>query len=194
MNDAPIGTYVPPKNYSLVPDGLYPAHVKDAYVLMACCSPKKCLHTHTMENPVIPEIDKWGKSRVAVRFELDDEVGPDNGPISINRYFSISYGATGGTYAAFATFLQAVTGIKCGDKAQRNVKPSEIIGKPLQVLTANVEKDDTTRTNITGTLPPKKQTAPATFNPAAAPKPVQTAAEKLGVDGDDGLNLEDLPF
>lgn len=195
MNDSAIGTYQPPKNYSVVPDGLYPAHVVDAYILMACCAPKKCVHTHTAENPIVPEIDKWGKSRIAVKFELDDEVGPDNGPISINRYFSISYGATGGTFAALATFIQAVTGIKCGDKTQRNVKPSDLIGKPLEIFAENVESNGAMRTNITKTLSPKPQVAkPAPVTaPAPAPVAAKTTAAKLGLAEDD-LDLDSMPF
>lgn len=184
MNDAPIGTYASTTVYASVPDDIYEATVAHAEVMM------------DKEDSRIPFTDKFGKNRLRVKFVLDEEVGPDNGPVELSRQFAISYGATGGTYAALASFIEAVLGLKCGDKAQRNVKPSELLNRKLRIQVKNVEKDDKTFCNVVGTFAPKAKAAPAR---AAAPAPasVKSPAARLGVDEDafDALPDEDeIPF
>jgi len=175
MNDDPIGTYAASTSYASVPDDIYPATVTHAEVMM------------DKDDPRLPFTDKFGKNRLRVKFTLDEEVGPDNGPIELSRQFAISYGATGGTYAALASFIEACMGIKCGDKAQRNVRPSELLERKLRVQVKNVEKDDKTFCNVVGTFAPKK-TAVAP-RPTAAP--ATSAAASVGLEEGD---LDDLPF
>jgi hypothetical protein len=175
MNDNPIGTYAASTSYASVPDDIYEATVTAAEVMM------------DKENPVLPFADKFGKNRLRVKFTLDEEVGPDNGPIELNRQFAISYGATGGTYAALASFIEATMGLKCGDKAQRNVRPSELVNRKLRVQVKNVEKDDKTFCNVVGTFAPKAK--------SAAPRPAPAATHRPAADvGLEDADLEELPF
>lgn len=166
-----IGSYAPPVDYSSVPDDIYEATIASASIVME------------KDQPTVPLIDKFGKSRVLVKFTLDNETGNDGGSVELRRQFAISYGATGGTYAALAQLIQAATGIKCGDKAQRNVTTEQLQGARLRVQTATVEKDDKTYTNVVATFPPKAQGA----RPAAQTK----AAASLGLADDD---LDEIPF
>jgi hypothetical protein len=171
-----IGQYAAQSSYAAVPDDIYEAEITSAEIVMDKTDPR------------IPETDKWGKNRIRIRFALDDQIGDDGGPVELSRLFAISYGATAGTYAALANLIQATTGIKCGDKAQRNVTTEQLVGKALRVQVANVEKDDKTFCNVVGTFAPKAKPAAARPAPVAAPK---TAAAKLGLDDDD---LDSIPF
>lgn len=157
-------------DFASVPDDIYPATITHASVVM------------DKDNPNMPATDKWGKNRLLVKFELDDEKDDAGGPIELRRQFAISYGQTGGTYAALANLIQAATGIKNGDKAQRHVTTEELVGKKVRVQTATVEKDDKTYTNVVGTFAPKKA--------AVAARPVISQQQ---IDDEAPID-DDLPF
>jgi hypothetical protein len=171
----PIGAYAAKSDYSTVPDDIYEATITHASVVM------------DKDAPNIPATDKWGKNRLLVKVELDTETDDAGGPIELRRQFAISYGQTGGTYAALANLIQAVTGIKNGDKAQRNVTTEELVGKKLRVQTATVERDDKTYTNIVATFAPKKAREVA-LAPAPAPRAsAQQVADEAALD-------DEIPF
>jgi len=111
-------------------------------------------------------VDKWGRQRIIIKVALFDDNG-DGNTVEVRRYFAISYGQSkdSGRWSALAEFLEAVTGTKCGDKAQQNIKGKDILGKPLRVKTANVEKDGKTYTNMVEFFPAN---ASDTRPPAAA--------------------------
>lgn len=177
-----IGQYAAQTTYAAVPDDIYEATICHASVVMDTA------------NPALPATDKFGKNRLLVKFELDNEVDDAGGPVELRRQFAISYGATGGTYAALAQLIQATMGVKCGDKAQRHVTTEELVGKKLRVQTATVDKDDKTFCNVIGTFAPKKPpalaVAPAPRPAAIAPAP-QNTAQRAGLEEAD---LADLPF
>lgn len=171
--------YVEAPKPSLEPD-VYPATISVCTIVM------------DIANPKLPETDKWGKNRLLVKVVLDNEVGPDNGPIELSRKVAISYGQTAGTYSALAQLIQATLGIKCGDKAQRNVTTEQLLNAKVRVQTAVVEKDDKTYLNIVGFFAPKKAQAPEAVAEPAPLAAVKTPAARLGIE-DDG-SLDDLPF
>lgn len=163
-----IGQYATEKARAVIEPDLYTATITAAEIVM------------DKDKPGIPMIDQWGKSRLLLKVELDDEIGPDNGPIELRRQLAISYGQTAGTYAALAQLIQAVTGVKCGDHMQRQVTTEELVGAKVRVQTAIVEKDGKSYTNIVGFFAPKRAAA----RPAPAPIE-QTTDEELE---------DDIPF
>jgi hypothetical protein len=153
-----ISQYAVTKDRSIIEPDVYPATISHCSVVM--------------ENG-LPKLDQYGKTRLLVRVTLDDETGPDGGPIELQRSLAISYGRNSqtGVYAAMAQLIQAATGIPCGDKAQPHVMTEDLLGKPLRVQTDNVESNGAVYTNIVSFLPVKKRDPKAA--PAAKPVPPQ---------------------
>ncbi len=172
-----IGQYAAePKRPEIEPD-VYAGQITLAAVVM------------DKDNPALPLTDKWGKNRLQIKVQLE-ELDDEGNPIELRRQLAIAYGQTGGTYAALAQLIQAVTGVKCGDKAQRNVTTEQLQGAKIRVQTAIVEKDEKTYTNIVGFFAPKKSGA----LPAGQTPPIVAAhapASAVGLDEDD---LSSLPF
>lgn len=170
-----ISDFAPAKDYSRVEEGRYPATITKAEI---------------QRNPDGTAIEnQWGKTQILFHFELENETDAAGGPIELRRKLSISYGAMAGAYAPLAMLIQAATGIKCGDKAQRNVTTEQLVGARLLVDTENVEKDDKTYTNVTG-FKPYKVTRPAatvTNIPEAVRRSQQLADEEPLLD-------EEIPF
>lgn len=156
----------------------------------------KCNVVMDKDNPALAATNQWGKNQVSVTIQLDDERDDEGNPIELRRWINISYGQSKGTYAPLAQLIQAATGIKTGDKAQRNVTTEELTGKRLRVQTANVvsEKDGKPYCNLVGFFAPRKSGAIPPGQPTALVAPPQaapkTAAARLGLDED---ALDDLP-
>lgn len=173
-----IGQYAAePKRPDIEPD-VYAGQITLAAVVM------------DKDNPAVPLTDKWGKNRLQIKVQLE-ELDDEGNPIELRRQLAIAYGQTGGTYAALAQLIQAVTGVKCGDKAQRNVTTEQLQGAKIRVQTAIVEKDDKTYTNIVGFFAPKKAGAVPAGTPTALVAPPHRPATDVGLDDDD---LSSLPF
>lgn len=109
----------------------------------------------------VPKESQNGKNLVKVAVRIDRET-------VLNRTMSISFGQNkaNGQWAVFAKFIEAATGIKCGDKTQRNVTEDELRGKRVRIV---VEQNDNGYMDITSFMPPGKssarpQPAPAVSN------------------------------
>lgn len=167
-----ISQYESGKDYSSVQPDIYFATITHCAVVM---DPK---------DERVPLTDQYGKNRVLVKVTLDDEVGPDGGPIELRRQLAISYGKnnTTGQHAALALLIAAACGIAAGNAAQKHVTTEELVGKRVRVRTDNVEKNGTTYTNIVDFLPPARQ------RPAAAP------VAKPPIVDDLALGDEEIPF
>lgn len=140
----------------------------------------------------LPKEDNYGKNRLLVKFELDDAVGEDGGPIVVRRSYAISYGAMGGTQAALAIMIGAAMGMPANDKAVRHVTTEQLEGRKVRVQTGAVERDGRTYTNVLNVLPPPKGQRAAAPAPVAQ-KPANGTATALGID-EDMLLEDDLPF
>jgi hypothetical protein len=139
-----IGQYAKQKLANLIEDDLYSGVISHCEVVMDPTNPKVAL------------VDQWDKNRLLIKVVLDGPVDDAGGPVELRRQLAISYGQSAGTYSALAQLIEAATGIKRGDKAQRHVTTEELVGKAIRVQTAVVEKDDRTFVNIVGFLAPKK--------------------------------------
>ena len=91
------------------------------------------------------KVTEYGKNLVRVAVRLDRDM-------ILNRTMSISLGQNkaNGQYAVFAKFIEAATGIKCGDKAQRNVTDEDLRGKRVRIV---VEQNDKGYMDITSFMP-----------------------------------------
>jgi len=106
----------------------------------------------------LPMVDQYGKEKAQVKFETTE------GPLS--RRYTISFGKNNqtGQYAAFAKFIEAATGIKCGDNRQRQVTDSELVGKRVRIV-ADLS-DDGKYTNVTNVMPPARVSKPVQHDTA----------------------------
>lgn len=98
-----------------------------------------------------------GKHQVDVMFRID-------GDTTLNRRYTISFGKNkqNGQYAAFASFIAAVTGIPMGDPRQRNITESDLMGRRARIVTVVTDEG---YVNIESVAPP----------PKAKPQPVDDA-------------------
>jgi len=151
-----ISQYAAGSDRTVIEPDVYPATITNAAVLMENGKAK---------------INKYGKTQIAIGVLLDNEVGPDGGPVELRRTLSISYGRNNasGNYSELAKLIEAACDVACGDAAQRHVTTEQLIGKHLRVQTTNTDKDGRIYTNIAGFLAPRK--APAQF--VHQPKPVE---------------------
>ena len=174
-----IGAYAPEPPRPQIEDDVYAGQITKCFVLM------------DEKNPALAAMNEWGKNQIQIVVQLE-ELDDDGNPIELRRRLNISYGQTAGTYSALAQLIQAATGVKCGEKAQRNVTTEQLQGARLRVQTAAVSKDERTYINITGFFAPKKSGAipPGTPTALVAPPPVHAEAKDLGIEAD----LSELPW
>ena len=106
-----------------------------------------------------PKVTENDKEQADVKFLTSEGV--------VSRRYSISFGQnrSTGQYALFAKFIEAATGVKCGDSAQRKVTDSDLAGKSVRIVTDINERG---YANVTSVLAPKNtpRTEP---NPDANP-------------------------
>ena len=100
----------------------------------------------------LPMVDQYGKEKAQVKFETTE------GPLS--RRYTISFGKNNqsGQYAAFAKFIEAATGVKCGESRQRKVTDVELVGKHVRVVADR--SDDGRYVNVTNVMPPARRAKP----------------------------------
>jgi len=74
-----------------------------------------------------PKMNDYGKHQMDVTVRIDHDT-------TLRRRMSISFGASGGKYAALAELIQAALSIPCGDKRQRTIQLSDLEGKEIAGL------------------------------------------------------------
>jgi hypothetical protein len=132
----------------------------------------------------IPKVNDNGKNLVDVLFIV--------GEYTLKRRYTISFGQNtqNKQWSAFAKMLEATTGVRCGDPAQKSLDEEELRGRECRVV---VDTNDRGYSDITNVLPaPKKEPAAAAKDPVAA-KPVAAAKppQRATVHHDDAGTLED---
>jgi hypothetical protein len=112
-----------------------------------------------------PERDDFDHKRVSVVVN----VATSTGNIPLQRTMSMTFEASGsGDWSQFSQFIEAATGIPCGDPAQRRVTPRQIANSPIRVETKYNSRK--AKTNIEKFLRPNVQRAGAAA-PAGPPLP-----------------------
>jgi hypothetical protein len=112
-----------------------------------------------------PERDDFDHKRVSVVVN----VATSTGYIPLQRTMSMTFEASGsGDWSQFSQFIEAATGIPCGDPAQRRVTPRQIANSPIRVETQYNSRK--AKTNIEKFLRPNVQRTGAAA-PAGPPLP-----------------------
>ncbi len=99
-------------------------------------------------------VESYGKKQVVVRFMVDRD-------IELRRKYSISYGQNkeNGKWAAWASFIEAATGIKCGSPEQKDIGPGDLENIEVRIM---VKENDRGYMDIVDVLQPRKKATPAT--------------------------------
>lgn len=110
-----------------------------------------------------PKVTENGKNLVDVVFVVDRENKP-------RRRYTISFGQnkSNGQWSAFAKFLEAATGLKCGDKAQRTITAEQLTGKTVRIVVA---ENDRGYMDVQNVLPPGKKPQEAQKTQPMTPEP-----------------------
>ena len=168
-----FGSLAPTSDYTKTKNGMYPATITAAKVLMEDGQPKLHPESHKMS--------------IDVSFQLD-ATNDEGNPIELQRRFGYTFGKnrTTGAYSNWAMFVEAATGVACGDAAQHHVGDKELTGRRLNVRTKNAESNGNKYTNIVD-FEPIEEEAPRPAPRAAAHAP----AAAVGLEEDD---LSSLPF
>jgi hypothetical protein len=126
-----------------------------------------------------PERDEFDHKRVSVIVN----VATSTGDIPLQRTMSMTFDQSdNGVWSQFAQFIEAASGIPCGDPAQRKVTPRTVINAPIRVVTkynsskakTNIEKFLRPATQRPGPTPGHGNTLPGPRRDAApAPAPAR---------------------
>lgn len=139
-----FGEHATSDSYAVIEPGMYDATIESvSLVRNADGTPKET------EN---------GKEQADVRFLT--EQGP------VRRRYSISFGQnqSNGLYAQFAKFIEAATGVKCGDSGQRKVSDTMLVGKNVRIV---VDINERGYNNVTNVMAPAKGARPAASSESA---------------------------
>lgn len=114
--DTPLGTFDTTPGSTPVADGYYAGNIK-------AITPR-CVRGGQ------PELDENGKRRVTIEVDLEDGT-------ALQRTTSIAFGKNSkkNQYSQWAQFIEAATGVRCGDPAQRQYTARELISLPIGVRT-----------------------------------------------------------
>ncbi|HEV8021289.1 MAG TPA: hypothetical protein VGP41_08525 [Candidatus Lustribacter sp.] len=115
-------------------------------------------------------VRKDGKVRFGLRTTV---VGSNYAGEIVKRTMSISYNANdSGNFGPFPSFIQAVTGIRCGDDRQRTVGRAELEGREFDAMI----KHERGYNNIIDFIAPEAQPARAPVAQRQEPPPQERAA------------------
>lgn len=149
MSGDAFGAYDTASGKAEVPDGTYEVAVKSVQVVKRNGEPVRDQRSNKI------------KIAIVVTVEAGEHKGVD-----LKRTTTIAYGANSenGAYAVFAQFLEAATGVKCGDPEQKKLGEPVLKGKRLLVTVLENSKGyaDIVRFK---SVP----TRPATANPPGDP-------------------------
>jgi hypothetical protein len=142
-----FGEYANEGGASGLDNGMYDATIKSAALVMENGQPKAT---------------QDGKKQVDVFFQIDAET-------TVKRRYSISFGQNSATktWAAFAKLIEAATGVKCGEKAQRQVTDMELVGRPVRIV---IETNDRGYSDVANVMAaPQRQVAKQKPQPVVEP-------------------------
>lgn len=120
--------------------------------------------TLVMENGS-PKLTQNGKELLDVSIRVSRD-------LTLNRRMAISYGQNKADkkWAVLAKFIEAATGIRCGDKEQRKVTDDDLIGKTIR---CTVEINENDYADVVSFMPPASSSS-------SASKPTQSGLGSAG--------------
>jgi hypothetical protein len=124
------GEYAPtPANKIDLPDGTYEAMIEST--------------TLVRNEQGEPVANRDGKHQVDVYFRVANATDSGNGPVSVRRRFTISYGKNqqNGKWAQWAQFLAtARPEVQAGDERQKKISNMHLQGKIVRIVVAENER------------------------------------------------------